>query len=78
MGVVEDVIGEKPMKVERLNTRRPTYASFCITADDSHRDALLNVNSWDEGVLVRPFFQTRAPTRDVNDDNDSANAYSSD
>ena len=44
------------MKVEKLRTRYPTYASFHVVAAECHRDALLSVDAWDEGTLVRSYY----------------------
>ena len=62
-GVVEDISGEKPMKVEKLKTRDTNYASFHVTAAEDHREALLNIEAWDEGTLVRRFFRQRLTPR---------------
>ena len=61
--VVEDISGEKPMKVEKLKTRYSNYASFHVTAAEDHREALLNIEAWDEGTLVRKFFRQRLTPR---------------
>ena len=72
--VVEDIIGEAPLKVFKLHTRHPSYASFHVTAAEAHRSALLCTEAWDEGTLVRPYFvQQRKSSRD----NDGASVVSS-
>ena len=38
--------------VSKLATKYPTYSSFLVVCDEIHKDATLNPNQWEEGVLV--------------------------
>ena len=63
--VVEDIIHEKPVRVEKLKTRYSGYASFHVTASLSHVEELMNVNAWDEGTLVRRYYFQRQIQRSI-------------
>ena len=52
------------MRIEKLQTRHPSYASFHVVADEAHRDALLTSDAWDEGTLVKKFYSPRQDTED--------------
>ena len=52
--------------MERLKTRHLSYASFRLTADASHREALLCIDAWDEGTLVKNFYVQRQHMRTGN------------
>ena len=43
-------------KVEKLKTKFSTYSSFKITCNRWKKEALLNPDSWESGVFIRPFY----------------------
>ena len=53
--VVVDIIGNRPLRIQKLRTRHTTYASFRVSAEETHRRALLDPSQWDSGTLVRPY-----------------------
>ena len=71
--VVQDITGEKPIKIEKLKTRRPSYSSFHVVADEAHREALLTSDAWDEGTLVKKFYAPRLERRHVISGNNQEN-----
>ena len=53
---VFDAIGNAPVTVIKLRTRRDTYASFRVSCQQRpHFDALLESDAWDAGALVREY-----------------------
>ena len=42
--------------VQKLESRLPYLSSFVVTCDFNHKDALLNPEIWESGILVRNFF----------------------
>ena len=50
-----DIVGDD-YSVEKLTTKYPSYSSFLITCDVTHKVKLLDPQSWEEGVLIRPFY----------------------
>ena len=50
-------------EVEKLNVKYPTYSSFKITCEDKYKTKILDPESWEKGVLIRPFY--RDSTRQV-------------
>ena len=50
-------------EVEKLNAKYSTYSSFKITCEDKYKTKILDPESWEKGVLIRPFY--RDSTRQV-------------
>ena len=47
---------EDEVTVVRLNTRFPSYASYMVTCDISHKEKILCGAEWENGVIIRPFY----------------------
>ena len=56
---VNHATGDPSATVVRLKNKHPGYASFKVTCDDEHLQLLLSEDTWDDGILVRPFFQAK-------------------
>ena len=56
---VSELTGDSP-KIEKLTTKFPNYSSFKITCDKSHLNTLLDLDEWEEGVIVRPFYERKS------------------
>ena len=41
---------------EKRSTRYPSYSSFVVTCDFSHKESLLNPEEWGDGVIIRRFY----------------------
>ena len=58
-----DQIISNSCEVEKLNAKYSTYSSFKITCEDKYKTKILDPESWEKGVLIRPFY--RDSTRQV-------------
>ena len=56
---VESVTDGSTVEVEKLRNKYPGYASFRISCEERCSEVLLNENTWDKGILIRPFFNAK-------------------
>ena len=52
---VDSMVGAD-CQVEKLSTKFPTYSSFVVTTDITHKEKLLDENEWENGVIIRTFY----------------------
>ena len=50
-----ELIGDE-CSVSKLTTKYPTYSSFLVICDERHKEAIMNPEEWEEGVLVMKYF----------------------
>lgn len=70
---VQESTGDKPIAVAKLRSRYPNYASFRISCDAKHRESLLSNDSWEEGVLVRPYHVGKTGNKSAERETDGGN-----
>ena len=56
---VISITGSSTTEVEKLNNKHPGYASFRVACDEQYLKTLLCEDTWDDGILVRPFFHAK-------------------
>ena len=56
---VMSVTDGSTVEVEKLKSKHSGYASFKISCDEKYSEVLLNENTWDDGILIRPYFIAR-------------------
>ena len=64
---VHQIVDNNSCVVEKLKTRFSTYSSFYVSCDDQFREKLLDPNTWEAGILVKPFYGQVTPASQSND-----------
>ena len=74
---VHSVTSASSCEVEKLNNKHPGNASFRVSCEEQHFQLLLSGESWDDGIMVRPFFPAKkqrnlTTSQNIEDINSSA------
>ena len=59
---IKDILDDDDVNVEKPQLRRTDSSAFIVTCQRRHRDCLLDANTWEENVRVRPYRPARADT----------------